>query len=850
MTVTSQSSAPAPVDEVQLTIDGIEISVPKGTLVLRAAEQLGIEIPRFCDHSLLSPAGACRQCLVEVATPGPDGSLRPMPKPQASCTLECTPGMQVKTQHTSEVAARAQRGVMELLLINHPLDCPICDKGGECPLQNQAMSHGQSESRFTEAKRTYPKPIRISTEVLLDRERCVLCQRCTRFSAEIAGDPFIDLQMRGAQQQIGTFAPDVLGYVGDAVVGDAMADDSGHPFASYFSGNTVQICPVGALTGAAYRFRARPFDLVSVPTICEHCASGCALRTDVRRGVVLRRMAGDDPEVNEEWNCDKGRWAFSWTQAPDRLTTPLVRDADSGQLRPASWPEAIGIAAEGLSHAVGDRGAAVLTGGRITVEDAYAYAKFARVALRSNDIDFRARPHSAEEAEFLAATVVGTCLPVSYTALEQAPAVLLVGFEPEDESPIVFLRLRKAVRRGLRVFSVAPWASRGLDKLDGTVLLTTPGAEPGVLDGIAAGTGTGAQAGSALRAQGSVILVGERLATVPGGLSAVSRLAEEVGATLAWVPRRAGDRGAVEAGALPTLLPGGRPVDDPAARVDLAAAWEVETIPQDSGRDTDGILAAAAGGDLAALVIGGVDPDDLPDPALARRALAEAPFVVNLEVRASAVSEFADVVLPVAPVTEKSGTYVNWEGRWRDFAAALTTTAMPDHRVLDMIAAAMDVQLGVEDLERIRGELADLDVWSSPSLPAPDVAAGALPSVGVGEAILATWHQLLDSGRLQDEEPYLAGTARRAVARMSPDTADAVGVGEGERVRIGTDTGTVELPVVLTPMPDHVVWVPTNSPGSAVRSALAADSGTVVRLIAAEGAETAGDTPAGEAGES
>ncbi len=311
-------SGPPP-DLVTLTIDDIEISVPKGTLVIRAAEQLGIAIPRFCDHPLLAPAGACRQCLVEVATPGPDGTMRPMPKPQTSCTLECTPGMVVRTQLTSPVAEKAQRGIMEFLLINHPLDCPVCDKGGECPLQNQAMSNGQATSQFVDVKRTFPKPIRISTQVLLDRERCILCQRCTRFSKEIAGDPFIDLQMRGAQQQIGTFSPDVLGF---ATVGEAAADESGQPFASYFSGNTVQICPVGALTGAAYRFRARPFDLVSTPGVCEHCASGCALRVDHRRGEVTRRLALEDPAVNEDWNCDKGRWAFTWTTAPDRIDPP------------------------------------------------------------------------------------------------------------------------------------------------------------------------------------------------------------------------------------------------------------------------------------------------------------------------------------------------------------------------------------------------------------------------------------------------------------------------------------------------------------------------------------------------
>ncbi|MGZ4631594.1 MAG: 2Fe-2S iron-sulfur cluster-binding protein, partial [Actinomycetes bacterium] len=357
MTVTSNPQAPIAKAEdlVTVSIDGFEVQVPKGTLVIRAAELIGIQVPRFCDHPLLDPVGACRQCLVEV-----EGQ----PKPLASCTTTVSDGMVVKTQLTSAVADKAQRGVMELLLINHPLDCPVCDKGGECPLQNQAMSNGGAESRFEGVKRTFPKPINISSQVLLDRERCVLCARCTRFSAQVAGDPFIEMLERGALQQVGIY--------------------ESAPFQSYFSGNTVQICPVGALTGAAYRFRSRPFDLVSTPSTCEHCASGCSIRTDHRRGKVLRRLAGDDPQVNEEWNCDKGRWAFQYATAQDRLTTPLVRDED-GTLVPTSWAEALQIAADGLAAARGAAG--VLVGGRATFEDAYAYAKFARVALGTNDVD-------------------------------------------------------------------------------------------------------------------------------------------------------------------------------------------------------------------------------------------------------------------------------------------------------------------------------------------------------------------------------------------------------------------------------------------------------------------------------
>lgn len=791
---------------VTLTIDGNEISVPKGTLVIRAAELMGIQIPRFCDHPLLDPVGACRQCLVEV-----EGQRKPL----ASCTTVCTDDMVVRTQLTSEAADKAQHGVMELLLINHPLDCPMCDKGGECPLQNQAMSNGRPESRFTDVKRTFAKPINISAQVLLDRERCILCARCTRFSEQIAGDPFIDMQERGALQQVGIYANE--------------------PFDSYFSGNTVQICPVGALTGTAYRFRARPFDLVSSPSVCEHCASGCAQRTDHRRGKVLRRLAGDDPEVNEEWNCDKGRWAFSYATQPDLLTTPLIRNTE-GELVPASWSHAMVAAAQGLEAARGRTG--VLVGGRATWEDAYAYAKFARIVLDTNDVDFRARPHSAEEADFLAARVAGRARTVSYSDLESAPAVVLVGFEPEDESPIVFLRLRKAARKHkVPVYAIAPFATRGLQKMSGTLITTVPGAEPAALDGLATG-----EVGDLLATPGAVIMVGERLATVPGGLSAAARLADSTGAQLAWIPRRAGERGALEAGALPGLLPGGRPLADETARSQVREAWHVAELPTAPGHDADGMLAAAADGTLGALLVGGVEPGDFADPDAVLAALDAAGFVVSLELRHSAVTERADVVFPVAPTAQKAGAFVNWEGRYRGFKPALHgTTAQAgqsDHRVLDALADEMGVYLGVSTVEAARAELAALGTWDGKRAAGPhNSAASSAPGPaepGAGEAILTGWRMLLDAGRLQDGEPHLAGTARPPLVRLSAGTAAEIGADDGDEVTVSTARGSITLPLKVTDMPDRVVWLPLNSPGSAVHRQLGATQGSVVRVGVSE----------------
>ena len=842
---TDRPDGPPALDLVTLTIDGFEIRVPKGTLIIRAAEQLGVQIPRFCDHPLLDPIGACRQCLVEVTDAG---NGRGMPKPAASCTTTVAEGMVVKTQLSSPVADKAQQGTMELLLVNHPLDCPICDKGGECPLQNQALTNGRAESRFRDVKRTYPKPIAISSEILLDRERCVLCARCTRFSEQVAGDPFIELFERGALEQV------------------AVYEDE--PFESYFSGNTVQICPVGALTSAAYRFRARPFDLLSTPSVCEHCSSGCSLRTDWRRGKVMRRLAAEDPQVNEEWNCDKGRFAFTYATQADRLLTPLVRDEKTGELVQASWTDALERAAAGLREARERGGVGVLPGGRLTVEDAYAYGKFARVALGTNDVDMRARAHSAEELDFLAARVAGLgpeTGAVTYGELEAAPAVLLVGFEPEEESPIVFLRLRKAARkRGQRLFSVAPWLTSGVRKAFGTLLATVPGDEPRVLAalgspdragdapvtvlpaeaprGTVAGSVAAGVAGAvadevaraaadAVRLRGAVILVGERAAEVPGLLTEAARLAATTGARLAWVPRRAGERGAVEAGALPTLLPGGRLVSDDGARNEVETTWGGQ-LPTTPGRDTAGILAAATSGELSALLVGGVDPDDLPDPAAAREALARVGFVVSLEMRRSTTTKYADVVLPIAPTAEKSGTFMDWEGRHRAFDVTLrgASGALPDGRVLHALADELDAPIDLATAEVAQAELNRLGVTrrARPADPAVRPAPTARP--GRGQAVLASWRQLLDRGSLQDGEPHLAGTAKDPVAVVSAGTAAGIGVADGAELTVRTDLGTITLPVRLAPMPDGVVWLPANSPGSTVRSTLGVGAGAVVEI--------------------
>lgn len=832
---------------VKVTIDDVELDVPAGTLVIRAAEQAGIRIPRFCDHPLLEPVAACRQCLVEVGMPDRNtGELRFMPKPQPSCAQTVTPGMVVKTQHTSEVARRAQEGVMEFLLINHPLDCPICDKGGECPLQNQAMSEGRESSRFIDAKRTYRKPLKLTSQILLDRERCILCQRCVRFGKEIAGDPFLDLQGRGGGtaptehhhfmgEQVGSFDTAVLDYfnpqekdnvnagisgpygqegiIGSLNEGDLAPNDrdvSGRAFASYFSGNIIQICPVGALTSNDYRFRARPFDLVSTASVTEHDASGSAIRVDIRRGEVLRRLAGNDPEVNEEWITDKDRFAFKWSGV-QRLNTPFVRE--NGQLVPTSWSDALDRVHRALAGLSGDQ-VGFLPGGRLSFEDAWAWSKFARSVVGSDSIDMRSRSHSEEERSFLAAHVAGSGLGVTYSQLENAGQVLLVGLEPEDECGAIFLRMRKATRKGkLRVASLAPMTSRGLAKLSGELLRCAPGTEVEVAAEIREG---GEFADLASRLDGGVILVGERASRTPGLLSEVVRLAERTHCRIQWVPRRAGERGGVEAGLLPGLLPFGRPLASQEARESLA--WG--EIPAQRGLDATQMLEAAADVRVKALVVGGVDLRDFDDPAAARKALDQVDFLVSLEVRRSEVTDRADVILPVAPPLEKNGTFINWEGRLRPFGQAIASRSQTDRLVFDALASEFGVDLGLHDLVGLYDQVNPLMQWNGQREEFVQAKASELVEVGQGEALLATHKPMLDAGRLQDGASMLAGSARRPVVFASRATVAGLGIDEGEELTLSTQRGSITLPLQFADLPDGVVWVPECSQGSIVHESL------------------------------
>ena len=667
--------------DVTLTVDGKEVTVPAGTLIIRAAEQLGIEVPRFCDHPLLKPAGACRQCYVRV-----EGQ----PKLATSCTVPVAPGMMVRTQNSDPEVADAQRANLEFLLLNHPLDCPICDRGGECPLQDQALAYGPGDSRFREAKRVFPKPIPMSPLVGLDRERCILCARCTRFCDEISGDRFLELFARGA--------------------GERVSIAAGEDFRSPFSGNTVQICPVGALTSTPYRFAARPFDLTYGDSVCPHCSAGCNMRVDVRRGEVVRHLARDEYEVNDAWLCDKGRYAYRFPDSSERVTTPLIRDHG---LEPASFGEVLTMIASWVDGArVG-----VLTGGRLMDEDYYALSKLARTVLRTNDLDHR-RGAGAPAAELAAARAP---MGVTYRDVERAPVILVVGLDAEQEVPILHLRLRKAAAAGARIWVVHPRRTRLHDVA--THILVRPGAEARVLAG--GGDPVMDEALEALRAAGedAVVIAGERSGVAD---AARSQLLGS-GARFAYVTRRAGDRGALRAGVHPSLLPGGRSLGEAGA---VESRWAT-AIDREPGRDWRGILEACATREIDVLYLVGVDPlRDYPDAALARRALDNVPVKIVQSLELASLEPFADAFLPAAPFLEKEGHVTNWEGRGQRLRRVRDPEGMciPDWEIFASLALACGGDLGFETLDEIHEEmgelLAPLDASGDP--PAGESTRGCL----------------------------------------------------------------------------------------------------------------------------
>lgn len=672
-----------PVDGVIVEINGVEVMARKGELLIEAAERTGTYIPRFCYHERMKPVGMCRMCLVEVDT-GRGPALQP------SCMLECTPGMKADTE--SPVTKKAQDGILEFLLANHPLDCPVCDKGGECPLQDQTMAYGPGESRFVEEKRHKEKPIPISDLVLLDRERCILCDRCTRFAKDVAGDPLIHFIHRGNDTEVNTF-PD-------------------EPFSSYFSGNTVQICPVGALTASTYRFKARPWDLETTESTCQTCSVGCRISIDSSRDQVQRFAGVDIDPVNWGWLCDKGRFSNEAVTSEDRLGQPLVRNGS--ELVPAKWSDALNRFASALENASSPQSIGVIGGSRLTNEDAYAWAKLFKGVLATDNVD--AQLGDGLPAEVVlglpGATIDDVCAP--------GGTVLLLGPDVKEELPVLFLRLRHAaVEDGVTFVEVSP-RSTGITSLTKASVHPRPGETADVVSALFGSApiardiaGVGAAELEAARAllsaaTGPITVVLGRASLAESSsvtvAAAAAILEARPDATFLSALRRANVRGALDMGMAPGVLPGRVTLDD--GREWYSEVWS--TMPATAGLDTEGILRAAADGRIDVLVLLGADPlSDFPDADLAERGLTGARTVLAVDSILNASSKRADLVLAAAGFAEKAGTTTNIEGRVSTLSQRVTPpgTARSDWMLAAEISSRLGTELGFESFTEILAEI-------------------------------------------------------------------------------------------------------------------------------------------------
>ncbi|HEU0025830.1 MAG TPA: NADH-quinone oxidoreductase subunit NuoG [Ktedonobacterales bacterium] len=701
---------------VNLTIDGQPVSVPKGTLIWAAAKQLGIEIPIYCYHPKMDPLGACRMCFVQVEK---------MPKPMTACTTEVTEGMVVST--TSPMVKKARAGTLEFLLINHPLDCPICDKGGECDLQDFTLRYGPGVSRFDLSKRHYLKPIPVSEEILLDRERCISCQRCVRFCQDVAMEDGLVMLERGFRTEVGV-QPEA-------------------PFDSIFSGNVVEMCPVGALTAKSYRFVSRPWELKRAATICGHCSVGCNVSADVRVDKLLRQYSRTNDDVEEGFLCDRGRWSLDLANSPERLRTPLIRR--NGKLEPASWDEAIALVV-GRLREIAQRDGPAAVGGvastRTTNEETYLFQKLMRAGLGTNNVDHRhGRFPSGAGA-----------LPWAWTdslaGLDRASTIVLLGTDTYDRQPIIDLRIRRAIRKGARVWVVTPEANR-LDRLAAGVIRYAPGQTGAIArallqvilsEGLTRGSfaeervaalparlaaladaSPDAVAGAAQTDADALRVLAREIATAPGAVILYDEQAtlEPTGATLAqdaldlalltdnFGRRGAGvgplmadanGMGARDMGALPDMLPGYRPVSDGRARDALAVAWGAP-VPDAPGLD----YAAMTSGGVKALYIMGADPAKRATPT-EREALAKLEFLVAQDVFLTETAKLATVVLPAVAYTEKDGTFTSVERRVQVVRKAMLELpgARADWRILTDIAAALGLDWSYRSAAAILAEIA------------------------------------------------------------------------------------------------------------------------------------------------
>ncbi|HXQ76531.1 MAG TPA: NADH-quinone oxidoreductase subunit NuoG [Acidimicrobiales bacterium] len=696
---------------VEITIDGRSVTAGAGEFLIAAAERAGVFIPRFCYHPRLKPVGMCRMCLVEVS--GPRGATL-----QPACYVAVADQMEVVT--TSDKVKKAQDGVLEMLLVNHPLDCPVCDKGGECPLQDQVLAYGPGESRFLEEKRHWAKPTPISELVLLDRERCIQCGRCVRFANEVAGEAQIDFLGRGDAVEVNVF--------------------EGHAFSSYFSGNTVQICPVGALTATPYRFTARPWDLDQVESTCTLCAFGCRAAVQSSANRITRLLGMDSDPVNQSWLCDKGRFASEAPNSQSRLTEPLVRRGDA--LEPASWGEALATVARRLveARAAGGAGAIGLLGGaRLSNEDAYAWAKLAKGVLGTDSVD-------AQMGDGLPAEVVAALPRATIDEACAARCLVVLAGDLREELPVLFLRVRgAAVDTGVPLVELVPragsltaFATASLPYRPGEAAavvraLAGDGERPASVDESVWSAAVAAVAGAGPGGEGVVVILGRPSLAEDGALVAGAAAAmAEAWPSARFLPalRRGNVMGAIDMGLAPGLLPGRVSLDE--GRTWFEESWGA--VPESRGRDAAGILGALAEGTMAAVILVGADPvRDFPDATLAGDALDRAGFVVAVDGFLSSSAARADVVLPAAIVHERSGTTTNIEGRVTRLGQKLVAPGQcwPDWMIASELAERLDGDLGVESVS---------DLWDEIERLAPShagITRAALEAPSARDGIIA-----------------------------------------------------------------------------------------------------------------
>ena len=755
---------PADPNAVSITINGRTVAARKGELIIAAADREGEYIPRFCYHPRMSSVGMCRQCMVEVE--GPRG-----PMMVVSCMTPVADGQVVRTE--TEQVKRAQEGMIELLLANHPLDCPVCDKGGECPLQDQAFSHGPGESRFVEEKRHYEKPIPISDLVFLDRERCILCDRCTRFAREVAGDPLISFTQRGNNTQVMTF-PD-------------------EPFASYFSGNTVQICPVGALTAQPYRFKARPWDLEQRESTCTTCSVGCRTVVQSSRDELVRYQGVDSDPVNWGWMCDRGRFNFQSVNSEDRLDTPLVRR--DGGLTATSWSAAL----DAVAREMRSGGAvAVLGGARGTNEDAFMWG------LLADAVGSTMRDAQMDDG-----------LPASVLALPQATidsacaagTIVLLAPDLKEELPVLHIRLRDAAtKRGLRIIEIAS-NDTGLTGHSWRTVRCEPGAQPEAVRSLLADPEVAAQLAS-----GSVVVVAGR-----------ANLAESAATTMAALDAL------VSAVPAATVLPVLR-------RGNVRGALGLGLAPAEGG-DTAAVLEAAANGKVACLVLLGADPlSDVADADLARRGIAGARFVVAIDTFMTQSAAHADIVLPAAAYGEKDGTTTNLEGRVSNVVQKITPrgTSRADWMVAAELLHLLGKDSGVAtlaDVQRLMAArfpafgaaAASVEVRRNGVVVTAGATAQPAPAVTVAprssyDFRLVVSRKLYDRALGTAKSPSMANLAPGAAVIVNPLDAERVGARDGANVKVSNAHSSLVLPVVASEsVPRGTAVVPFNQPGADVR---------------------------------